>query len=197
TPEQASLYGLNQNLTVKTLGYPVEGTGAIYVAPDNTFGPAACIGPDNQNLDDDSGYYDYTTTFDLTGLDPTTAVINGRLSADDETTQVYLNGNLLPITATGYVGGSGYVPAYTFLTPFSIDSGYVAGVNTLDFRVFNNPDYLYTPPADDPNPTGLLVEMSGTATASIGDTGASSAILLAGAAGLLLWSARRRPLLQP
>ncbi len=84
-------------------------------------------------------------TFDLTGLDPTTASISGTGSADDSAI-IRLNGN-----ATGQT-----FPAFNVLSTFSITSGFIAGVNTLDFVVSNG--------GAGPNPTGLLVNsLSGTA----------------------------------
>ncbi len=91
------------------------------------------------------GEYVYRITFDLTGLDPTTASISGTGSADDSAI-IRLNGN-----ATGQT-----FPAFNVLSTFSITSGFIAGVNTLDFVVSNG--------GAGPNPTGLLVNsLSGTA----------------------------------
>jgi RHS repeat-associated protein len=91
------------------------------------------------------GSYAYRTTFDLTGLDPKTALVTGQWAADDSG-NILLNGVAVPSSAT---------PGLSGLTPFTISSGFVAGVNTLDFVVTNA--------GSSPNPTGLRVDISGTA----------------------------------
>jgi len=96
------------------------------------------------------GEYVYRTTFDLTGLDPITAVLSGRWSTDDTGSDILLNGVSTGITIT--------VPGYSAWSPIFIDSGFVSGINTLDFVVKN---------WDDVNqmggPTGLRVEIEGRA----------------------------------
>lgn len=90
------------------------------------------------------GEYAYTTKIDLTGLDPTSAVIQGRFSVDN-TCRIFVNGK-----DTG-IAGSGFAS----FTPFSINKGLlVAGVNTVEFRVTN------VNPKDATNPTGLRVEFT-------------------------------------
>ena len=89
-----------------------------------------------------AGNYVYRTTFSLDGLDPATATINGRWAADNSGVAVRLNGASLGITAGGY---SPY-------TPFTIASGFSAGMNTLEFEI-----------NDLGCPNGLRVEMSGFA----------------------------------
>ena len=95
-----------------------------------------------------TGTYDYQTTFSLDGLDPATAVLSG-LWTSDNSGCIYLNA----VDTNDCVGDGDF----RFLTAFSIDSGFVAGTNTIDFIVDNGGTY--------PNPTGLLVELTGTATA--------------------------------
>ncbi|HWS85645.1 MAG TPA: IPT/TIG domain-containing protein [Pyrinomonadaceae bacterium] len=90
-----------------------------------------------------AGDYSYTTKIDLTGLDPTSAVIQGRFSADN-VCRVFVNGK-----DTG-IAGSGFAS----FTPFSINKELlVAGVNAVEFRVTNNR-------SDKTNPTGLRVEFT-------------------------------------
>jgi hypothetical protein len=89
------------------------------------------------------GTYIYRTTFDLTGFNPASAVLTGTLSGDDDAT-VTLNGTSLGLMSP--VGG------WTSFSPFTISSGFIAGVNTLSFRLMNVG-----------GPTGLRVEISGTA----------------------------------
>jgi hypothetical protein len=97
--------------------------------------------------------YEYVTTFDLTGMDPNLTTITGKFSVDNTSDGIFLNGHLVPGTTTTDIYD------YTYLTSFTITSGFVSGVNTLAFVVNNSP--AFTKPGD-PNPTGLLVEISGT-----------------------------------
>ncbi len=108
------------------------------------------IGPrtDPNNLNQ-PGAYTYRTTFDLTGLNPATAVLSGQVASDDEVL-IKLNGATVVSTITGY----------STLTAFTISSGFVSGVNTLDFVVTNWP---LPSPSQPPNPTGLRVNISGSA----------------------------------
>lgn len=94
------------------------------------------------------GTYKWRLTFNLTGLNPSTAFISGRFASDNQCTGVLING-----VSTGITGPNG-----TFNNPsgpsvtFQISTGFVPGVNTLDFLVYN-----------DGGPTALLVEISGVA----------------------------------
>lgn len=91
------------------------------------------------------GAYVYETTFDLTGLAPSSAQITGQFSVDNNVTDVLLNG-----ASTGINGGG-----FSVFIPFTINSGFIAGVNTLAFEVLNA--------GASANPHGLRVELSGTA----------------------------------
>lgn len=109
-----------------------------------------------------AGYYVYETTLNLTGYDPTTAVLSGLLAADD-VVSIYLNHvNSAVFTASGY----------SSVTAFSLSSGFVSGLNTVDFVVQNGS-----------GPTGLLVE--GTA-ASASALAPEPAALLLVTTGVLL-----------
>lgn len=101
--------------------------------------------------------YTYQTTFDLTGFNLSTVDISGHWTGDNYLSQVSLNG--VPI----YTGsGCGTPGNYAFQStdPFNITSGFVQGVNTLSFNVINSTCFNNPP---NTNPTGLLVDMSGTA----------------------------------
>jgi hypothetical protein len=67
----------------------------------------------------------FRITFDLTGFDPGTAFISGRWATDNTGLDIILNG----------VGTGQTSPGFTSWTNFSLNSGFVAGVNTLDFSV--------------------------------------------------------------
>jgi hypothetical protein len=104
---------------------------------------SAWIGPNNDSeADGPVGLYDYQTTFNLAGVDPSTVSLVGQWATDNEGVDILING-----VSTGNTAG-GFTSWYSF----DISSGFVSGVNTLDFIVNN-----------DGGPTGLRVELSGTA----------------------------------
>jgi len=77
----------------------------------------------------DSGYRGYAifkTTFDLTGFDPSNTTISGSWAAD-QYGSIYLNDQ-----DTGISLGN---KNWTQLNNFSIASGFITGINRLDFRV--------------------------------------------------------------
>ncbi len=85
------------------------------------------------------GLYVYQTTVDLTGFDPSSAVVTGRLASDNLLQDVLING-----VSTGI---SNVNNEFVNWTPFSISSGFQVGLNTIDFIVNNGG-----------GPTGLRVE---------------------------------------
>ncbi len=138
-------------------GWPLNGTwatdpNASWIAPQANVVAIAGTGADTQYL--------YTTTFDLAGLDPTTAQLSGYWTADNYIAQVQLNGQTVfssnscmsPSPQTGYF--------FQGLYPFDIGSGFQSGENTLSFSVTNSNCYNTQPMT---NPTGLFVDISGTA----------------------------------
>ena len=92
-----------------------------------------------------AGVYTYGLTFDLAGLNPATASISGFFGTDNDGS-ISLNGG--PAAATqGFAGFGTY-------TPFTLNSGFVAGLNTIQVSVNNGG-----------NPTAFHVNFtSGTAT---------------------------------
>ena len=112
---------------------------------DNT--TSAWIGPVGDSaLDGSAGDYDYLTTFTIgRSLNAATASITGQWSVDNTGVDILLNGVSLGITNNA---------GFTSFTPFTINSGFVSGLNTLEFVVRNQD-----------GPTGLRVEMTGTADA--------------------------------
>jgi hypothetical protein len=115
-----------------------------------------------------NGAFNYTTTFNLTGFTASTASITGTLSADDQVVGVELNGVLVvpPITTPDQ--------SFTTLHPFNINSGFVSGLNTLEFLTMNNHGAV----------TGFIADMTGTVAAVPEPT--SLAMLLTGACGLFI-----------
>lgn len=110
----------------------------------------------------------YRLTFSLAGLDAATAQINGFLAVDNSLS-IFLNG---AATAAGAAGFGG-------LQAFSLNSGFVAGENTLDFRVTDQGEPTafrvdgLTGTADvlPPPPTGAVPEPATWAMMIIGFTG--------------------------
>jgi hypothetical protein len=86
------------------------------------------------------GDYNYRTTFDVTGFDPATVRVVGEWAIDNTGLDILANG-----TSSGQRNDGGF----TGWTAFHVDSGFVAGVNTLDFKVNNAPTGV--------NPTGFRV----------------------------------------
>ncbi|MCX6955611.1 MAG: VPDSG-CTERM sorting domain-containing protein [Verrucomicrobia bacterium] len=109
----------------------------------------------------------FRTTFDMTGLSLSSAVINGRWSTDNLGMDILVNGVSTGQTATGF----------TSWFNFSIGSGLlVSGVNTIDFVV-----------RDQGSISGFRAEFT-TATASaagVPDGGTTVVLLGAGLLGLV------------
>ncbi len=106
-------------------------------------------GTDNQA----PGQFYIATTFDLTGWNPKTASITLYLSADNRVDNVLINGVGTAITCPSYNQWYG---------PFVINSGFIDGLNTLQF--------VFTNEGSDVNPAGLRVRVEGTAVADYGRT---------------------------
>jgi len=129
------------------------GPDAFTLAPGFPVGPWIAEGPASrwiaprpqQGIGNQEGDYIYRTTFDLTGFDPAKAVITGKWAVDNSGVDILINGVSLGIFNNTGFGG---------FADFTIDSGFVAGVNTLDFHMANAPSGV--------NPTGIRVELRGT-----------------------------------
>jgi hypothetical protein len=92
----------------------------------------------------------FCTKFDLTGFDPATATIDGRFTADDWIVQVRLNGKTLPLDDHR---------VYHWQA-FHIGEGFVAGKNTVEIVVSNDPALGSTP-------MGLCVQWQGAARGAV------------------------------
>lgn len=97
-----------------------------------------------------AGSYSYQTTFDLTGLDATSASLTGSFAVDNCVTDILINGTS---TGEGSSGACGAKAHYQKFALFSITTGFVSGLNTLTFIVRNT----------SLSRTGLNVLISGTA----------------------------------
>jgi hypothetical protein len=134
------------------------------------------IGPDNDaDLNSPPGNYTYTTTFDLTGLNPATASIMGRWSSDNDGVAILLNGLNTGNPATSFTQFS------AGFANFTIGSGFVAGINTLKFVVHNGGSAVGNNSGGS-NPTALRVEMTGNAR--VPDGGLTAMLLGVGLLGL-------------
>ena len=119
---------------------------------------SAWIGPNTSQANGLGGLYDYQTTFSLTGLDASTASIIGQWSSDNAGVQIFLNGVDIGPVGNPYGTSSNY--SFQQWATFSINSGFVSGLNKLDFFVTNG-----NGSEDTFGPTGLRVEMTGMASA--------------------------------
>jgi hypothetical protein len=141
-----SVPGGTTDIRVRTSagGFPVAPAGPYF--GDDAI--STWIGPnDDAFLDGPGGLYDYQTTFSLAGYSPGTASITGGWSSDNDGVRILLNGvdtGNPPTSFTQFNAG---------FAPFNITTGFVPGLNTLDFIVDNGG-----------GPTALRVEMSGAAT---------------------------------
>lgn len=115
----------------------------------------------------------YRLTFSLVGLDPTTASISGS-GGTDNAGRIFLNGVDTGINIDGF----------SALVPFVLNSGFVAGTNTLDFQV-----------SDFGAPTAFRVDdLAGTAGLVSGIPEPATWAMLIGGFGLVGGMIRRRAL---
>lgn len=119
------------------------------------------------------GTYTYTLRFALDGYKAATAAFTGRFAADNEVLGIVLNGTTLAASGGGFTGWTSFD---------STGASFIAGTNTLSFRVSNFG--LATG-----NPSGLRVEIAGTA-ATVPEP--QSWVLLVAGFGLVGVAARRR-----
>jgi hypothetical protein len=128
-------YGVPNTPANGSQGAYYQPTVGLYINPTGN-------GTDSQPATPD---FVYETTFTLGPNDIlSTGVLNFIFAADD-TANIYLNNNLI------YSGGT-----YGTATTFSVNSGFVSGVNTLDFDVANSGG----------GPTGLYADVTGTISAT-------------------------------
>jgi hypothetical protein len=126
-------YGINTQLGTQDEHYALAGpVPEVFSILPHTLWIAApqgsqWIGRAPGNVAVPAGYYVYNLQFDMTGLDLSTAVIDGKW-ASDNTSTLFLNGE---------VKGAITENAFSALTSFTLTSGFLPGINTLTFRVNN------------------------------------------------------------
>jgi hypothetical protein len=123
-------------VTVDDTQYPFP---AFWLANNYGSPGSQWIGPAGPNAVGPVAPFIYRTTFNLpANANLSTVNITGGWASDDGGTDIKING-----TSTGQIS-----PFNNSLTPFSVNSGFVFGTNTLDFLLTNNGG----------GPTGLRVD---------------------------------------
>jgi hypothetical protein len=101
------------------------------------------------------------TQFDLTGFDPSSARIEGQLSADNYVVDIRVNGKAVPIPP-----GNRDDKLLEGWLPLRIDDGFVSGMNTLEIVIENGSGTEPGRPQPTATPMALCVEMKGSAQKS-------------------------------
>src|ERR1700733_1608270 len=126
TVTTSSTPGSTNAFVTDNTGYPfgpwIADTGSYgWDSPQNSY-------TNNQTDAGGTNFY-YTTTFDLTAFDPTTATLQFQYAVDNALTAVILNGN----TFSGFpAGGLGALSATQ-----TINTDFIGGVNTITFEALN------------------------------------------------------------
>jgi len=154
--------------------YEVGSNVSRWILADNPVPNVGSVSP--------TGDFTFRTTFNLTGFLAGTASINGNWWVDNYGVQILLNGVAVPIAFSNLPVNNFYSGAPAF--GFSIASGFVSGINTLDFVVQN-----FSGTDGQQNPVALRVEMTGDADRPVPEPGTP---VLLGAAVLAACVARRR-----
>jgi hypothetical protein len=105
-------------------GFPISPAGP-WLANNSV---SKWIGPRADVSGAAGGDYTYRVTVDLTGRDPSDVRLEGNWTSDNTGLNILVNG-----VSTGISQGGNFGIWY----PFTLSSGFVSGVNTIDFRVNN------------------------------------------------------------
>lgn len=110
----------------------------ITVKPNNPVMPGSTV-------------HTFATRFDLTGLNPETAKLRLRFIADNRVEQLRVNGLAVDVP------DHGQDPPFSTFTEMTLRHVFLEGINTIEFDVRN------ILPTDAASPTGLIVELRGSA----------------------------------
>jgi hypothetical protein len=90
-----------------------------------------------EGLDGPAGYYNYQTTVDLTGFNPSTAVLSSiGFASDNKLINLYVNGT---IVASPIPDGDHNGPEAFHTVPADLGEGlFTTGINTITFQVLND-----------------------------------------------------------
>lgn len=129
---------------ISTNNWTADQSNAQWISPQKTY---------SGNLSDPAGTYDYQTSFTLSGYSTSTEIaqIAGQWGADNYLDGIYINGHLI----AGTINAGQSTSNFASLTSFVISTGFINGINTLDFVEVNAA-------GGSGNPTGLFVQLSGT-----------------------------------
>jgi hypothetical protein len=94
----------------------------------------------------------FRTTFELNGVRLATAILHGWFAVDNHIGAIRLNGHDMPVPKHGR-------EEFGRFHSFSVERGFVEGVNVLEFDVEN---WVERQAAMRPSPMGLLVELEGS-----------------------------------
>lgn len=129
--------------------------------------------------------YRFRTTFDLSGLDPTTASLTYRCAVDNNFFGYVLNGGAAVGGGAGGTGGGICGVISGFGATQTINSGFVSGVNTWEFDV-----------TGDATTDGLIVDVQSFTASPLNSTAApepgTTAMLATGLLGLVGFTLRQR-----
>lgn len=108
-------------------GYPVGGNFPVWIGDTST---SAWISPFTDTLGPPGQKYSYVTTFTLDPAEVSTFVLCGLWTGDDGGLgdDIWINGISTGLSAIG---------GFNSWTPFSITSGFLPGLNTLQFDMVN------------------------------------------------------------
>lgn len=132
--------------------------------------------------------YSYTQVFDLTGFDPSSVVLSGFFSSDNDA-EIFLNG-----VSTGIISPLFSASYQDPVEQFSLTTGFQSGMNTIEFRVQNFFLNSNRQIANyNPSPSGLYVRFlnaeANPATQSAPEPGTLVAL---GMATTGIWVTRRK-----
>ncbi len=156
-----------------TLVAAVSGIPGTWLGNNSTSRWISAANPGN----DPAGAYTIKQTFSLTGFNHLTASFSGRWASDNGAT-MWLNGTQISSTLPAAPGTN----TFSAWKSFSATSGFLSGLNTIEYRITNNPA------SGGVNPMGLRVEFQNSFVAV--PLPASLALLLTGIPGLAM--VRRR-----